>query len=227
MSQNVIIGILGVIIVAGGGVWYYQTNMADDSSAASNRSSSAREADDKGGVLDSITGGAKSLTDLLSGGDALECRFAGTDPETGEYSEGTIFIDGENFRADGEWTVDGEMTAFNMIQHERVMYMWSEDDPSGQGVKIDMSMFPEEEGGAPESPIDWLKDPEAGVEFDCKGWSPRSNAFEPPKDVEFIDMFGAMGAMFGQMMQEGMGEMGGMEDMPAYDDNPSADDWSY
>lgn len=115
--------------------------------------------------------------------------------------------------------MDGKAGRINMIQHESVMYMWSDDETVMPGIKIDVSMFedlPETE--KPESPLDALKDPESGMKFDCKGWSPRGDSFEPPADVEFYDMFGGMGEMFGEMMNqgttegsEGMDETGGWE----------------
>lgn len=209
---------MGVVILGGGGAWYYQTNMAGTDNAIGEKNSSREmnEEEDKG-LLGTLKDGAGSFADVLSGGVAQECRFAGTDPETKEYSEGTIFIDGESFRLNADTEQGGTKETIHLIQHEMVMYMWSDDDETMPGIKIDMSMFEGMEGTEkPESPLDWLKDPEAGVKYDCKGWSPRADSFEPPEDMEFMDMFGGMGAMFGDMMQEGMAEEGG-----------GGDEWSY
>ncbi len=213
MSQKVIIAVLGVVIILGGGAWYYQTMMSDGEDKAKSKSKSEEKS---GGMMDAIksgvTGGAGSFADILGAGDAQECTFSGEDPETGEYSEGKIYIDGESFRMEADTMVDGQEGTINIIQHEQVMYMWSDDEEAMPGMKIDMSMFEDMEGvegmEKPESPIDWLKDPESEADYDCSGWLPRASTFEPPEDVEFMDMFGGMGAMFQGMMEGGMMEAG-------------------
>lgn len=222
MSQKLIIAIMGAVILAGGGAWYYQNNIAGSSDNATNSRTSSRDSEEKtGGILESFKDGAGSFADILKGGDAQECRFSGTDPETKEYTEGVIYIAGESFRMVADTEVEGKPVEISMIQHEKVMYMWSDDENVMPGIKIDMSMFedlPETE--KPESPIDWLKDPEAGVDYKCKGWSPRGNSFEPPADVEFMDMFAGLGQMFGGMMEEMGQNMGDFEG--GYDDS-----WDY
>lgn len=209
MSQKLIIAIMGLVILGGGGAWYYQTNMAGTDNSIGSKTSSRETSDEKNGLVDAFKDGASNFADVLKGGAAQECSFSGTDPETKEYSEGTVFIDGESFRLKAETEHSGTKETINLIQHEKVMYMWS-DGEAMPGIKIDMSMFEGmEETEKPESPLDWLKDPEAGVKYKCRGWSSRSDSFEPPEDIEFMDMFGGMGQMFGDMMREGVEEEGG------------------
>ena len=218
MSQKLIIGIMGAVILVGGGAWFYQTNVAEKSDAtASKNSPRATQEEKDGGILGAFKSGTESFADILRGGSAQECRFSGVDPDTKEYGEGTIYVDGESFRLEAETKVDGEVSTINMIQHEMVMYMWSDEDPSS-GLKIDASIFEGMEGyEKPESPINWLEDPESDVKYECRGWSPRGNSFEPPEEVVFIDMFGAMGNAFGEMMREGAAQ--GFEE--------EGDDWDY
>lgn len=217
MSQKAIIAVLAGIIVIGGGVWYYQNNLADSNDARGSRSGEERSGE--GGMMNSIKDGAGSLADVFSGGDAVECRFSGEDPQTGEYSEGVVYVDGESFRMEADTVVEGKNTRMFIIQHENKMYMWSDDEAEKQGVLIDMTAFADMEGmEKPESPVDWLKDPESGADYDCKGWSARGDSFEPPADIEFIDMFGGLGEAFGEMMQ-GMAEQGF--------DAEAAADWNY
>ncbi len=228
---------MGIIILLGGGAWFYQTQIAGQDGA---KSSMRNKGDDRkeGSVLDSIKEGASSFGDAFKGGSAQQCQFSGTDPESGEFMEGVIYVDGENFTMKADTVVEGQDAVLNMIQHEQVMYIWTDDESQMPGLKIDVSMFgelPEEE--KPPSILDELKDPDSGFESRCKGWSPRSDSFEPPEDVEFMDMFGAFGAMFSGMMEEG-GMMGGGEGMfgggfgeESYDDSGSdtgsSDDWGY
>jgi len=240
MSQKLIIAVLGGIIVLGGGAWFYQTNIAGDS-GISQKSTQKQSGDDKekdGGIFDSIKEGADSFGAAFKVGAAQQCQFSGTDPDSGEYMEGIVYVDGESFVMKADTVVEGEDAVLNMIQHEQVMYIWTDDEAQMPGLKIDVSMFgdlPEEE--KPPSILDELKKPDSGFESRCKGWSPKNSSFEPPKDVEFMDMFGAFGAMFSGMMEEGGGMMGG-EGMfgggfgeESYDDSGSnmgsSDDWGY
>jgi hypothetical protein len=203
MSQKVIIAILAGIIILGGGAWYYQNSGAGAERAAGEREGGAKERD--GSVMDTIKDGAGGLADVFGGGDAAECRFSGKDPETGEYSEGVVYVDGESFRMEADTVVDGQEVRMYIIQHEHVMYMWS--DGEAEGIMMDMSAFADMEGAEkPESPIDWLKDPESGADYDCKGWSANARSFEPPEDISFIDMFGGLGEAFGEMFEQGMAD---------------------
>ncbi len=206
MSQKLIIGVMAAVILVGGGAWYYQTNISGSQSAL-NGGREAREGSDENNesILDTLKSGAGSFADILSSGDSLKCDFEGVDPDTKESMEGTIYVDGQSFKMNARTTIDGKETTINMIQHEMVVYMWSEDEEAVPGVKIDMRAFENMEGyEQPESPIDILKNPESGIKHDCDRWSSRGDSFEPPADVEFMDMFGEMGKMFGGMTQEGM-----------------------
>jgi hypothetical protein len=230
MSQNAIIGVLVAVIAVGGGAWYYQSYVADsgdDSNKATNSRTADKKAEDEkseGGLLGGFFEG-KSLSDIMSGSDAAKCKFSGVDPETNEPMSGIMYTDGVNARIEADTVIEGTEAKVNIIAGEQVFYMWSDDPDVMPPFKIDTSMFPPGEE-APESPIDWLKDPESGVEYDCDRWSPRASTFEPPEDIEFIDMFGqmfgAMGSMFGNMMEEGVG--GSMDDSGS--DAP-VEEWSY
>jgi hypothetical protein len=204
MSQKSIIGLLIAIILVGAGVWFYTKNSADRNEATNTQSDTSTATENtNNGMLEAVKSGAGDFAQFFTGGQEMECRFEGVDPETKEYTEGTVFIAGENFAMQADTTIDGKKGKINMIQHEKIMYMWSDDTNAMPGIKIDTIAFAETEGvPKPNSPIDWLKDPEAGVEYSCKGWSPRSDSFTPPANVQFMDMMGGMG----QMMQQGIPE---------------------
>jgi hypothetical protein len=196
MSQKVIIAILGTVIVLGGGVWLYQTN-SGEGERATNTTNEERK---------SI---AKSFAEILSGGDSLKCDFSGTDPDTKELVKGTIYINGDSFRMEADTVLEGKTTAVNVINHNMVMYMWSDDEEAMPGIMIDTRAFADAEGyEKPSSPIDILKDPESNITHDCDRWSPRDDSFVPPAEIEFTDMFGELGKAFGTMMQQGVGAEG-------------------
>lgn len=213
MSQKIIIAVLGLIIVAGGGFWYYQNNMNDDGTNKLG-GSNTKSTEEKGlfeTLGDTVSG---SFSEIIGSGDSVQCTFSGIDPETNESSEGVIYMDGENYRMEANTVIEGTEAEINVIQNGSVMYMWSDNEEAMPAIKIDVSMFPEDKDAPAESPIDWLKDPEAGVDYKCRDWSPKSNSFTPPEDIEFVDMFAGMGAMLEGMMgggeEGGMGMFGGM-----------------
>ncbi len=102
--------------------------------------------------------------------------------------------------------IQGTPLTMQIMQKDRVMYMWSDNEEVMPAMKIDTTMFPEDDSAAPESPLAFLEDPESGVDYSCRAWVPRSSTFEPPEDIEFYDMFGGMMGAFGEMMQEEMGD---------------------
>jgi len=209
MSQNVIIAILGTVIVAGGGFWYYQSNMAPGAEGARSQAESAVTEDKS--LFEKVTGSISgSFTDILGRGDAVQCSFEGVDPETKAPMKGMVYVDGDNFALKADTEIEKKRVMLNMIQKGKVMYLWTDDPEAMQPMKIDVTMFGDDPEMKKTSPLEMLKDPANGMEFACKGWSPKASKFEPPADLKFFDMFGGMMGAFGSMMQEGM--MGGARD---------------
>jgi len=219
MSQKLIIGVLCAVILVGGGVWYYQNQSEGGMSSlmkSGDRASSAKGIDGKKGVLGELGEMfSGTFADIMVKGQAAYCTFEGIDPETGEPVEGSIYTSGKNFAMEADTVIEGTALTMHIIQNDRVMYMWSDNEDVMPGMKIDMSMFPEDDSSAPESPLDFLEDPESGVDYSCRVWVPRASVFEPPKDVEFYDMFGGMMGAFGAMLEGGFGD----DAMGGYDDN--------
>jgi len=212
MSQNTIIGVLIGIIVAGGGFWYYQTNIAGNGGAATDRGGSERNSviKDDGNVLDRVSG---TLADIFSRGDAAQCEFSGIDPDTKEPVDGMLYVSGDSYRMEVDTVIDGTALRLHLIEHDNVFYMWSDNPEAMPPLMVDnrtIVKMNERQGipqEKPESPIDWLKEPNSGVDYKCKGWSPRRDSFEPPSNIEFVDMFGEMGRMMQGMFDPAM--MGG------------------
>lgn len=208
MNQKYIIGVLVVIILGGAAAWYFSMG----STAGQSATMGDRE---ERGAMEAVSDAAGSFADLFNGTQNAQCRFKAVDPETGDPSQGEIFVSGENYRLEADTTMGGKTFKLYMIQNGDVLYMWSDDTEAMPAMKIDTTAFasmPGAEEQVPESPIDWLKDPQAGATYDCDAWLPRPGTFEPPADVEFFDMFGAMGqmmqGMFDPSMMEGMENWG-------------------
>ncbi len=220
MSQKVIIGILGGVILVGGGVWFYQSQYdKTGSSSITNDKKTTRDGSkvEEKGILgeigDKLSG---SFIDLTAKGKSAYCTFDGIDPETNERVEGSIYASGQDFFMEADTVIEGTDVTLRIIQKDRVMYMWSDNEEVMPGMKIDMSMFPDDATAEKESPIAFLKEPDSGVDYSCRVWIPRSSVFEPPEDVEFHDMFGGMMGAFGAMMEGGFGEDTGSVETEAY-----------
>jgi len=222
MSQKMIIGVLCAVILVGGGAWFYQSQSDGGSTSlmkSGEKGSSAQSLGEKKGVLgelgDMVTG---TFADIMVKGQSAYCTFDGIDPETSERIKGSIYTSGENFAMEADTVMEDIELRMNVVQNDRVMYMWSDQEDVMPAMKIDMSMFPEDDSEDVESPLAFLEDPESGVDYSCRAWIPRASAFEPPKDIEFYDMFGGMMGAFGAMMEGGFGQdsMGGYDD--DYDD---------
>ncbi len=139
--------------------------------------------------------------------DITENKFTATDPYSNEPASGVTYISDDNFIVIADTVMEGHELELHMIQKkEGILYAWSDNDEVLPPMKFDMSMFQDmadqmgsdEQVGA-ESPMDWLDDPKAKAQYKCRSWSPRSNSFEPPKDLKFIDPFGQMFNMMGAM----------------------------
>lgn len=202
---------LCAVILLGGGAWFYQNQSEGGASSlmkSGDKASSAKVADkeDKGvlGELGEMFTG--TFADLMVKGQSAYCTFDGIDPETGEPVEGFIYTSGENFSMEADTVMEGTELTMYIIQNDRVMYMWSDEEEVMPGMKIDMSMFPEDEETPAESPLAFLEDPESGVDYSCRAWIPNSSTFEPPEDVEFYDMFGGMMGAFGAMLEGGLSD---------------------
>jgi len=214
MSPNIIIGVLGAIIITGGGVWYYQTQIASDNAEKALSSGLTGNKTEQSGVLESIGNAITgSFSNIIGKGDSVQCTFAGIDPETKDPIDGVVYASGENFVMKADTVIDGKAVKLNIIQNGKVMYLWTDDKEVMPPFKLDVSAFEYDESLKPESPIDWLDEPESGVTYKCKNWSPKRDSFEPPKDIQFLDMFGGL---FGGMM-DGMMNING--DMGAWENN--------
>jgi hypothetical protein len=222
MSQKIIIGVLAAVIVAGGGTWYYQSQSEDGSMMGmrTGESTSKKSSNEDKGILDTLGDTVKgTFTDIVGRGESVQCKFRGVDPETKEPAEGIVYASGENFYMEADTVVEGTELMLYVIQDDLVLYMWSDNEEAMPPIKMDMSAFAAfGEEAKPESPIDWLDDPEFGMEYTCRGWSPKRDSFTPPSDIEFLDPFGQMMGAFGTMMEGGMMGDPGMEGGEDYGD---------
>jgi len=199
MSQNVIIGGVAVVILLGAGVWWYQSHSGTEEVMNSQTNGEAVE---EPGVLEALSG---RFTDFMRQGDSVQCSFSGTDPDTNEYAEGTVYASGDEYYIEVNTAVEGTPVAMKMIQTDNTMYLWSDNPEVVPAMSFELEAFAGEDfENAPfsSSPTEWLDEPEVEVEYSCRRWSPRVDSFVPPADIDFMNPFSAMMEMMGGM--EGM-----------------------
>ncbi len=187
MYHKILAGVIGVSVIIGGGVWWYQvkqgvTNDAEEVSQVSREN-----------VVDTLSG---RFSDFVAQGEHIQCSFAGIDPQTGSYNQGTVYVSNERFYIESQTTIEGSLVDFQMIQTDDVMYIWSNTPAIMPAMQLDMrsiqnnSMMSDDM--VPQSPVDWFDEPGIEIEYSCRPWTPRANLFVPPSDVEFINPFSDM-----------------------------------
>lgn len=201
MSNNVIIGGIVAIVLLGGGVWWYQSQSSNEEGTAG--AVTSERTTEEPGTLDALTG---RFTDFITRGESVQCRFSGTDPDTGEFAEGTVYASGEQYYIEVTTVVENMPVAMKMIQTEETMYIWSDNEAVVPAMSFDMTAFASSDTTDSEpmvsSPTEWFDDVGTEVDYDCRRWSPRANSFTPPADIEFANPFAGMMEMMSGM--EGM-----------------------
>lgn len=206
MSQNAIIGGVVAVVLLGAGVWWYQSQSDTEVTMSSQPDGAVAE---EPGTLEALTG---RFTDFMTQGDSVQCTFKGTDPQSGEYAEGTVYASGGEYYIEVDTVVEGTSVAMKMIQTDDTMYLWSDNSAVVPAMSFDLTAFADIESSddtpIKNSPTEWFDEPEANVEYSCRRWTPRADSFVPPADIEFANPFSAMmemmGAMEGMMTEEMM-----------------------
>lgn len=160
-----------------------------------------------------------SFTDLLGKGKNVKCTFS--DENEDGSSEGTIYVSGKKSRNDIYAEVEGgEKFEYHTIIDSEYMYTWSSLEEQGTKIKLDeLNMTGKEFDEASLSENLEAYAEHEGIQkktnFKCRPWIPNNSKFNPPSNIEFIDMTEMMGNMQQQAedMQEDMQSMCGMCDM--------------
>jgi len=141
-----------------------------------------------------------TFMDLLKLGKDYTCTFDETD--TNGNTSGTVYVQsgGKNMR--GEFMMNGgakgPMEA-NVIRKGNMNYVWTSEMQQGMMMEIDPNQ-PTLFGKMNDKNDISVKDGEP-VDFDCKKWTPDADMFEPPSDIDFMDISAQMDAMMGNIKQ--------------------------
>lgn len=140
------------------------------------------------GSTASITGGAKSLKDLLTSGVAQKCTYSTTEG-TGT-SEGTTYISGGKMRGDFSTTVSGKVTKSHMITDGKSSYIWTDGEKTGFKSTIADTTT----GNAPDTTNTTANVSGQGsglnqkADYKCLAWVTDGSFFTAPSDIKFTDL---------------------------------------
>ncbi len=134
-----------------------------------------------------------SFRDLMDLSENFTCTFSDTD-EAGNRSEGTVYVEGDEENLRGDFTITeagGESYEAHVIRKGTLRYVWTSQ--MDQGFMMDLEEDAPLFGTAEEDEA--AIDENESVDFDCDDWSPNDDMFDPPSDVEFLDMSAQMEMM--------------------------------
>jgi len=188
MSYKLLIGVIGLsMIIGGGGVWWYQAKQGVNNNTEEVAQVSREN------IVETLSG---RFSDFVAQGKNVQCSFAGIDPQTGSNSQGTVYVSGDRFYIESQTTLEGSLVAFQMIQTDDVMYIWSDTPAIMPAMRIDMRSFQNtnimSEDVVPQSPVDWFDESGTEIDYSCRSWSPPAGVFMPPSDIEFMNPFSDM-----------------------------------
>ena len=160
-----------------------------------------------------------SFMDLLGKGKNIKCTF-NDDNENGR-SDGTIYVSGKKSRNDIYVEVEGEeKIEYHTIIDSEYMYTWSSLEEQGTKMKFSELEDSTEDFDTPSASemkdaYGEFRDVQKETNFKCMPWIPNNSKFNPPSDIEFVDMTEMMEGMQQQAedMQESLKDMCGMCDM--------------
>ena len=148
-----------------------------------------------GGQNAALTGGARSLKDLMASGGSQKCTFAFEDEAS--RSSGVVYFANGKMRGDYESLakVQGETMESHSISDGEYMYSWS--SAMSQGMKVKFADFAAGDAGAPESGRQSAVGYDQKMDYDCGAWGADASVFVPPASVEFIDASALMKGLGG------------------------------
>lgn len=154
-----------------------------DQNTTSSQSSSAEAQAEMNATVNSTFAG------LLTAGKSAECTF--TQEDEGNVTTGTVWIEAAAERMAGDFTftpVGGNAQEVHIIATTDMRYVWGDSFEQGimmGEVDVNEGLFA---GMNTDTQVNSTVDDETIIEFDCDDWNVDDDKFNPPSDVEFMDM---------------------------------------
>ena len=197
-TQNIIIAVI-VLVALGAGAWWVSSDPVGDAARSAieqtPEATPSEQMNDE--EVEELPSGTGRLIQLLEQGASMECTFTYSD-EDGS-GQGTGFFEGERMRVSAMHEQDGMTFVSDIISDGTMMYVWGESLEGDFAIKMaaaeaDMMDMGDE--------FDQPTTLNEQVEYDCREWSVDRSVFNPPANVEFMDMGTMMEEM--EAMMEGM-----------------------
>lgn len=126
-----------------------------------------------------------SMKQLLGLGKSVSCEMNTNDDQG--ITTGKINISGQKMMGDFQLTYsDGKEISSHMMNDGEFTYMWSSATP--QGTKIKNDAVTPAKSDKSQTSLDQDKE----VDMNCSDWTPSTDSFTVPRDVEFLDMSNMM-----------------------------------
>ena len=122
----------------------------------------------------------KSLIDLVRMGQNLRCSFKAE--VTNGSTEGTVYVSGQNIRADFNITTSGKIMKTSMIKNGDTNYLWGDNLPSGIKMTLSLDQISQNEQTSRYFNANQKTD------YNCTPWNVDSSLFTVPTNIKFTDM---------------------------------------
>ncbi|MEK9178763.1 MAG: hypothetical protein AAB801_03215 [Patescibacteria group bacterium] len=166
-----LIGVAAAIVILGlGGILFY------------NQSKKAQPIPSTETAKEETKESPRTLSGLLAQGTSQECSFSYDDPKDGS-TKGVTFVTKNKVRADLDITDSkGKLSAVSIIRDGDTNYIWGTELESG--IKLTLSEEEFETNEQIQGSLDANKD----VDYKCKGWIVDNSKFNPPSNIDFLDL---------------------------------------
>ena len=192
---------IAVIVAAaiGAASWWIMSDPVGDAARSAREQASSERVDrlDRATTeAEELPSGIGRLLDLYEQGTPMECTYTFADADG--RGEGTGFFDGKRLRVSAMYQTNGETFVSNIINDGETMFVWGD---SAQGEFAMQMPATEDDMMDMEADLDETVALNQEVSYQCREWNIDPSIYNPPSNIEFMDM--------GQMMQ-GMPAMGEM-----------------
>ena len=179
-NKNLVIAVVVVVLILLLGVGgYLMLNKNAPSTSTQNTQQTTKDKTQSGQTT-------KSLLDLVKMGQNLRCTYKTT--IANGSTEGTVYISGQNVRADFTVNVSGQEPAqTSMIRKGDTTYVWGSTMPD-KGIKMTTSLDKMSE----DKQTSQYVDPNQKINYSCSPWNVDSTLFTVPNNIEFTDMTSMM-----------------------------------
>lgn len=188
MNKFIIPSVVVVLILLIGGYFFMSSGNKNDPMTPDSKEAMSKDGDEMVNQEMAKEVEVKgSILDLVKKGIPLSCNFeyVGEDNQT----RGVTYVNGDKVRGDfftstSEGTMEG-----HMISDGEYVYTWSSEMPQGVKMKIDEfekdTDLESNEIATQDGQAEALK---GDYDYKCLPWSPDSNVFEVPTDIQFTNI---------------------------------------